>query len=178
MKAARLYGQVWVDVALKAASGDGDFATALAELRAFSQTLFSSPLAVKTFESPAVSSEEKQKMLNALGDKASLGALSRRFVLMLNQRGRLRLLPEILREVETLQIEKRGGVIGEVTSAAPLDAPVLAEIAEALGKRIQKPVHLTPRVDPAVIAGIKVTVAGVTYDGTVRSKLDRIANQI
>ncbi|NDG86009.1 MAG: ATP synthase F1 subunit delta [Proteobacteria bacterium] len=102
---------------------------------------------------------------------------SQRFLAMLNRRGRLDLLPAILKEVETLQIEKRGGVIGELVSAVPLDAGVLSGITEALSKQVQKPVHLTTKVDPAVIAGIKVTIAGVTYDGTVRSKLDRIANQ-
>jgi|GEM_PF-3334919 len=177
MKAARLYGQVLVDVALAPASGI-DLAPVVAELQAFSQTLFSNPVAVKTFESPAVSDEEKQKTLSALCEKAGLGAFSQRFLSMLNRRGRLELLPQVLKEVETLQIEKRGGVIGELVSAVPLEAGVLSGITEALTKRVQKPVHLTTKVDPSVIAGIKVTVGGVTYDGTARAKLDRIANQI
>jgi F-type H+-transporting ATPase subunit delta len=176
MKAVRLYGQVLVDVALAPSAGV-DLGSVIQELVAFSDTLFANSVAVRTFESPAVSDDEKQKTLRALCERAGLGSFSQKFLAMLNRRGRLDLLPQILKEVETLQIEKKGGVIGELVSAVPLEAGVVSGITEALTKRFQKPVHLNSKVDPAVIAGMKVTIGGVTYDGTVRSKLDKIANQ-
>jgi F-type H+-transporting ATPase subunit delta len=175
MKAIRLYAQVLVDVAHAESSGAG-IGPALSELKLFSEALRGSALGLKAFKSPMLSDEEKQKALRALCDRAQVGALSFRFLSLLLKRGRFDLLPAILLEVDRLQIEKRGGVIGDLVSAIPLDAAALSAVSEALSKKFEKPVHLNATVDPAVIAGMRVTINGVTYDGTVRSKLAKFAS--
>jgi F-type H+-transporting ATPase subunit delta len=174
MKAIRLYAQILVDVA--AAPGAGlDLNKLVLELKGFASILSESPTARKTFQSPAISEDEKNKILTALCDRDQVSPMSRRFLALLAKRGRLEVLPEILVQIETLQIEKAGGLIGDLVSAVQLDAAALSEVTQALSKKMKKPVHLNSKVDPSVIAGIKVTVSGVTYDGTVRSKLDKLA---
>jgi F-type H+-transporting ATPase subunit delta len=175
MKAVRLYAQVLVDVAHADKSGI-DLAAVLSEISSFSFALQESAIGVKAFESPMLSDEEKQKALSALCEKAAMGPYSKRFLSMLARRNRLDLLPSIISEVERLQVENKGGVIGDLVSAIPLDSAALAGISEALTKKFQKPVHLNPVVDPTVIAGMRVTINGVTYDGTVRSKLAKFAS--
>jgi F-type H+-transporting ATPase subunit delta len=175
MKATRLYAQVLVDVALSAGSGT-DISSVAAELKGFSSALLESPLGVKVFESPMLSEEEKLKALNALSEKAGLSPFACRFLSILLKRSRFDLLPAVLAEVERLQVERRGGLIGDLVSAIPLDAQALAGVTEALTKKFEKPVFLNASVDPTVIAGMRVTINGVTYDGTVRSKLAKFAN--
>ncbi len=176
MKAVRLYAQVLVDVALAPSSGL-DLVKLVTELELFRALLESSDLVLKTFGGPVVSEDEKQKALKLLCEKAGIGPVAARFLSMLNKRGRLSLLPGILKEVEVLQIERKGGVVGELVSAVALDGAVLSGLTEALTKQMKKPVSLSAKVDASLIAGMKVTIGGVTYDGTVRSKLDKLANQ-
>jgi F-type H+-transporting ATPase subunit delta len=174
MKAVRLYAQVLIDVAQAPGSGL-DFQAVIVELKAFASAFKESAIAQKTFESPVLSEEEKSKALAALCDKAGVTPIARRFLGMLARKNRLKSLEPITREAEALLIERKGGLIGELVSAVPLDAGALSGVIEALSKRLQKQVHLNTRVDPALVAGMKVTINGVTYDGTVRSKLDRMA---
>ncbi len=172
MKAVRLYAQVLVDVALAPQSGV-DLGRVIRELSAFSASFSESEIAHKVFENPAITEEERQKGLKALTSKFDLGATSERFLAILLRRGRLNLLAEIIREVEWIEIERRGGVMGEVVSAVALEPATLAGIAEALGKRLNKPVQLKQKTDPTLIAGMRVTVGGITYDGSVKGKLDK-----
>ena len=172
MKAVRLYAQVLVDVALAPQSGI-DLGRVIRELSAFSTSFGQSEVAHKVFENPAITEEERQKALKALTSKFDLGSTSERFLTILLRRGRLNLLEEIIREVEWIEIEKRGGVMGEVVSAVALEPEALSGIAEALGKRLNKPVQLKQKTDPALIAGMRVTVGGITYDGSVKGKLDK-----
>jgi len=172
MKAVRLYAQVLVDVALAPGSGI-DLGRVIRELATFSASFSQSEMAGKVFENPAITEDERQKALKALISKFDLGATSERFLSILVRRGRLNLLAEIIREVEWIEIEKRGGVMGEVVSAVALEPETLSGIAEALGKRLNKPVQLKQKTDPALIAGMRVTVGGITYDGSVKGKLDK-----
>ncbi len=172
MKAVRLYAQVLVDVALAPQSGI-DLSRVIRELSAFSESFGQSEMAHKVFENPAITEEERRKALKALTSKFDLGEVSDRFLNILLRRGRLNLLAEIIREVEWIEIEKRGGVMGEVVSAVALEPEALAGIADALGKRLNKPVQLKQKTDPALIAGMRVTVGGITYDGSVKGKLDK-----
>lgn len=173
MKAVRLYAQVLIDVTLAPSSGL-DLQAILAELRSFSAAFRESSIAQKTFESPVLSEEDKTRALAALCDRAGLSSIAKRFLTLLARKGRLESLEQIATEAEAIQIERKGGLIGEVASAVPLDSSVLSGVIEALSKRLQKQVHLHARVDPGLIAGMKITINGVTYDGTVRSKLDRM----
>jgi F-type H+-transporting ATPase subunit delta len=175
MKATRLYAQVLVDVSLAENSGV-DLAKVTDELKSFSGSLQGSAIGQRAFESPMLSDEEKQRALSALCEKAGLSPFSSRFLGMLSKRGRLELLPAILLEAERLQVEKKGGLIGDLVSAIPLDQPAISGVTDALSKKFKKPVHLNASVDPTVIAGMRVTINGVTYDGTVRSKLAKFAS--
>jgi F-type H+-transporting ATPase subunit delta len=175
MKVSRLYAQVLVDVCLSE-KPEVNLGSITAELHEFSQALVSNALALKTFDSPMLPEDEKAKAMDSLCKKAGASVLSARFLALLMKKGRLDLLPSILAEVERIQVERRGGLIGELVSAIPLDAAALSGVAEVLSKRFQKPIQLNTKVDPAVIAGIKVTINGVTYDGTIKSKLAKFAS--
>jgi F-type H+-transporting ATPase subunit delta len=175
MKAVRVYAQVLVDVALAPGSGV-DLGRMIRELSSFAGLIETSEQARKVFENPALSDSERQSTLKALVGKVDLGAVSERFLNLLLKRGRLELLPEIVREVELIEVERKGGVVGELVSAVELDAAAIESIAEALGKRLKKPVRLQQKTDAGLIAGMRVTVGGVTYDGSVKTKLEKLSD--
>lgn len=172
MKAVRLYAQVLVDVAM--APNGGSLESVSAELNEFSKMFNESPLFLKVFDNPTLADEDKQKVLKEFMAKSKLSPLSERFLSILVKRNRLNILPEVLTEIETIQVEKKGGLMGELVSAIPLEAGVANSVAQALSKKLNKPVQLKEKVDPAIIAGMRVTVGGVTYDGSVKGKLEKL----
>jgi F-type H+-transporting ATPase subunit delta len=174
MKAVRLYAQVLADVATAPNSGV-KLDALLVELNSFNTSTSGSAIFSKVFANPTLGDDEKQKALAELMKQAGLSPLSSRFLSLLARRNRLEILAEILKSVEQLQVERSGGLTGELVSAMPLAPDVVTGIQSALAKRLNKPITLKQKVDPSLIAGMRVTVSGVTYDGSVRGKLDKFA---
>ena len=177
MKAVRLYAQVLVDVA----SGQGagfSLESLLSELQNFTQMCSDSPLMLKVFDNPTLGDSEKQAVLREFFTKTKVSPLSEKFLSILAKRSRLGILGDILKEVEVLLVEKKGGMIGELTSAVPLESGVAASVAEALSKKLNRVVQLKEKVDPGIIAGMRVTIGGVTYDGSVKGKLEKLAGSL
>jgi F-type H+-transporting ATPase subunit delta len=175
MKAVRLYAQVLVDV-LSSPDSRSSMELGLKELDGFSKLIAESPLMVKVFDNPVLGDDEKQKTLKAFSQKMSLSPITEKFISMLIKRNRLGILPSILTEVESIQVQKGGGLIGELVSAVPLDVGTVTTIAQAISKKLNKTVRLKERVDPSLIAGLRVTVGGTTFDGSVRTKLNQVKN--
>ena len=173
MKAVRLYAQVLVDV-LTTPGSKYSMDSVLREIDAFSKLTIESPLMLKVFDSPVMNEEDKSKTLKAFSQKLDISQLSEKFISLLIKRNRLESLPAILTEIDSILAQKDGGLIGEVVSATPLDAATVATIAQAISKRMNKKVSLKEKVDPSLIAGLRVTVGGTTYDGSVRAKLNRV----
>ena len=173
MKVIRLYAQVLLDVVLAPGSALS-FSEVQKELASFCEIFDESPLFLKVFDNPTLGDDEKQRALAEILSRERSSPFVQKFLGILVRRNRLSLLPEILKAAQSMEIEKKGGLIGELTSAAPLDAATAKEVEDALTRKLQKPVQLKQKVDPAMIAGMKVTVSGVTFDGTVKSRLDRL----
>lgn len=175
MKAVRLYAQVLVDV-LTAPGARYTLESATRELNGFSALVQGSPLMLKVFDNPVLSEEEKSKALKGFTQKLDLSQISEKFLSMLMKRNRIGLLSSILNEVEAIQIQKSGGMMGEVVSAVPLSSEAVTSITQAISNKINKKIVLKEKVDPSLIAGMRVTVGGVTFDGSVQTKLNQVKN--
>ncbi len=98
----------------------------------------------------------------------------RRFLEVLAENRRLRLLPDIAALYEQMRFEAEKIVRVEVTSAAALDDAESARLADALRRRFGREVQVTHRVDPALIGGSIIDAGDVVIDGSLRSKLERL----
>ena len=85
-------------------------------------------------------------------------------------------------EREALLDEAWGGQINEdngilavtAVSAAPMRADLQEKLRTALEAKTGKHVELTVTVDSSLIGGIRLTMQGVQYDGSVRHHLDEL----
>jgi F-type H+-transporting ATPase subunit delta len=177
MKAVRLYAQVLVDVVSAPQSGM-TLDRMKAELSKFVEMIQESPLFLRVFDNPTLAEEDKQKALKEFAKRSDVSALTEKFLGLVTKRNRMSLLPDILHEIEVIQVEKAGGLVGKLVSAVPLEAGMVTDVAQALSKKLNKPVQLKPQVDRALIAGMRVTVAGVTYDGSIKSKLEKLTGSL
>ncbi len=172
MKPSRFYATILTDVA-NGQAGQPALQTVTAELTTLAAAMKESPLLSKVLMDPTISENERAIALNALKQKMGLSDFTNRFLLIMSKRSRLGLLAEVLEEISVIVMEKAGGVIGELTSAEALDATTVETVAAAVGKKLNKKVALKQRVDPSLIAGMRVNISGMTYDGSVRAKLNR-----
>lgn len=118
------------------------------------------------------------KTATALGEIAralSLDPLTTKFLGVLANNGRLAQLPTIIRDFGRLAAEHRGETTAEVTSAHPLGDDQLAALTAQLTARAGRAVTIDARVDPAILGGIAVKIGSRMIDGSVRTKLNTLA---
>ena len=128
-------------------------------------------------EDPGVRFEEKSRIL---GDRlGAIGPLVINLVYLLLTRGRFSILPDITTEYQHLVDEHRGIERAEVLAATPLDDQGRQKLGRHLSDIIGKKVLLEPeQVDPDLVGGVIIRVAGKLLDGSTRSKLDALKKEI
>jgi F-type H+-transporting ATPase subunit delta len=128
--------------------------------------------------SPALSSRDRTDLIHSISKKFGFPAVMTHFLDLLNRKGRLPILLEIQSSLEEVAVESQGGLMGVVSSADEIKTEDVADLANAFGRKLGKKVSFRVVRDPALLAGLKVTIGGVTYDGTLRSQLDRIGAEL
>jgi len=107
-----------------------------------------------------------------------LGEEGANFVRTLADNHRLGYLPEISALFANLKDEAEGVADVTVTSAATLDEAQRREISAALERRLGRKVRLHCEVDPALIGGAVLRSGDLVIDGSLRTRLDRIAYEL
>ncbi|TPG55566.1 F0F1 ATP synthase subunit delta [Ewingella americana] len=92
------------------------------------------------------------------------------------ENGRLRVLPEVLQQFIELRASLEAIAEVEVTSATPLSEEQQAKIAAAMEKRLSRKVKLNCKIDKSVLAGVVIRAGDMVIDGSVRSRLERLAD--
>jgi F-type H+-transporting ATPase subunit delta len=126
---------------------------------------------------PAVSNDDLAKLVSDLAGP-QLNGQSRNFVQTLAENRRLPYLPEISALFDELKDEAEGVVDVTVTSAAPLDSGQREILASALQRRLKRQIRLHLQTDPSLIGGAVLRAGDLVIDGSVRSRLDRIAYEL
>ena len=101
-----------------------------------------------------------------------------KFLLVLNDHDRLDMIRPIRRALRELYDERRRHFNVFVYSAVPLSDDFQKRVAEAVRTRFELDPILVPVVDPALLGGLKLRIGDKVYDGTVRTKLDNLRNQL
>jgi len=122
--------------------------------------------------SPVFSAEDQAKALKALLEKMGANALTSKFVLLLAQKRRLRVLTQIIQAYEHLIAASRGETEAEVTAARNLSDAEIAELKSVLKSRLGKEPRLNSKVDPTLLGGLVVKVGSRMIDSSLRTKLD------
>ncbi|MCL2332112.1 MAG: F0F1 ATP synthase subunit delta [Actinomycetia bacterium] len=62
-------------------------------------------------------------------------------------------------------------MVAEVVTAAPLSEAAKAQLIAKLSERVAQPIELRESVDPSILGGIKVTLNGQEFDGSLATQL-------
>jgi len=115
-------------------------------------------------------------LIGIAGD--SLGNEGQNFLRTLADNHRLPYLPEISAQFDALKDAAEGVADVTVISAAPLDEQQRQKITAALGRRLQREVRLHCQLDPQLIGGAILRSGDLVIDGSLRSRLERIAYEL
>jgi len=129
--------------------------------------------------SPTVPINVKRTVVSALLDAA--GASSdevRRMMMMLTDRDRLAVLPDLSAAFAERLLEAQNIIRADVASAAPLSAESRTALADALSRATGKTVRMTERVEPALVGGVVARVGTFVYDGSILRQLERIREKL
>ncbi len=107
-----------------------------------------------------------------------LGETGANFFGTLAANHRLAFLPEIAALFDELKDQAEGVADVTITSAAALDEAHRSKLAAALEKRLQRTVRLHCNTDPALIGGAVLRAGDLVIDGSLRTRLERLAYQL
>ncbi len=91
---------------------------------------------------------------------------------------RLAALPEISTLFDAFKADYDKEIEVDVTSASTLTDAQQNELVASLEKRLARKVKLNCNVDPALIAGMVINAGDTVIDGSVKSKLNRLADAL
>jgi F-type H+-transporting ATPase subunit delta len=100
------------------------------------------------------------------------------FVRTLAANRRLAYLPEISQLFDTFKDTAQGVADVTVSSAAVLDGAQQSKLAAALEKRLKRKVRLHCEIDPHLIGGAVLRSGDLVIDGSLSSRLERIAYEL
>ena len=94
------------------------------------------------------------------------------------RRGRIQELPRLSAEFRRLDDERKGITHATATSASSLTKDEAAALTHRLEEYTGGRVELDVQVDPSLLGGLVVRVGDRLIDGSVRSRLERLRNQL
>jgi F-type H+-transporting ATPase subunit delta len=127
---------------------------------------------------PKISTSQRKKVLDALATRLAVSRHVRNACMLLVDRGRAELLPAIARELRRMVDEHEGVARAEVISAEPLPKTSLDTLVKALEKATGKKIEVTTSQDAGLIAGVVTRVGGMVYDGSLRTRLARVREEM
>ncbi|MGB6605922.1 MAG: F0F1 ATP synthase subunit delta [Steroidobacteraceae bacterium] len=135
------------------------------------------PRVAALLDNPRVTPEELANLVSGIsGDKP--GSTGANFAGILAINHRLGFLPEIAALFDTFKDAALGVADVTVTSAAALDEAHRRTLTAALEKRLQRTVRLHCNTDPALIGGAVLRAGDLVIDGSLRTRLERIAYEL
>jgi F-type H+-transporting ATPase subunit delta len=171
---AARYAKALLDVSRK----ESDPQAVGRDLQGFVSLVTGHPQLARAVVNPAIPAERKAALVHALASRAAVDPIVRKLVVLLAERDRLVLLPDLLEDYRRRLMDFLNVVQAEVTSAVPLSADAVQAIERAIAERTGRTVAMTARVDAAVIGGVVTRIGSVVYDGSVKRQLEKMRDAL
>jgi F-type H+-transporting ATPase subunit delta len=166
----------YAKAAFQEAQADKDLPRWSDRLRA-AATAVRDPRVHELLGSPSVSGEDLAGFVMGVTG-APLDEHGQNFFRMLAENHRLGFLPEISTLFDEYKDEAESVIDVTVTSAAPIDTAQQQALAKALERKLKRTVRLHCATDSALIGGAVLRAGDTVIDGSLLSRLKRIAFEL
>ncbi|HEX7486714.1 MAG TPA: ATP synthase F1 subunit delta [Vicinamibacterales bacterium] len=144
------------------------------DLAAFVTLATGNPELARALVNAAIPAARKAALVGEILARMSVGPIVRKLIVLLAERDRLVLLPDLLVAYRRRLMDFLNIVQAEVTSAVPLPPEAAQAIERAIAERTHRTVALTFRVDQSIIGGVVTRIGSLVYDGSVKRQLEKM----
>lgn len=127
---------------------------------------------------PLLAEKTRLAVWDALARRLGMSRMGKNFMGLLFEKNRLVELPAIARELGLLNDKKDNRLRAELSSVVPLDNSMVVQLRSALQRSTGKAVVVSTKQDKSLIGGIVTTVGNVMYDGSLKTQLSRIKEEM
>ncbi len=131
----------------------------------------------RLIDSRVISTADRRAIIERLFS-GKVSDLTYRFLMVLNDKDRLSLLPKIARAYMQLVNNRRGHVNVDAYVATALSDDQASAVASGIGNAIGKTVTLLQHVDASLIGGLKIQIGDRLIDGSVSAQLRKIQSSM
>ncbi len=125
-----------------------------------------------------ISTTEKKNIIDLLSEKYSIDHITKNFLKLSVDRGKLKFLPYIYEMYQKRYREFIGVMSADIISAIKLDKKLIKSITEGLSKKTNKKLEVKEVVEPEIIGGIIIKTEGMKYDASLKLQLNKIKENI
>ena len=173
--AAIRYARALFDVASK----ESDIQQVGRELSGIAGLISGNEMLARTLSNPAIPAARKRAVMEQILARVgtitpSLGKL----LLLLADRDRLALVPEMTVAYESRLMEHAQVVRAQLTTAVPLGPDRVAALQQGLAGVTGRQVQLETRIDPSIIGGAVARIGSTVYDGSVTTQLQKVQERL
>jgi F-type H+-transporting ATPase subunit delta len=147
------------------------------DLHAAAGAIAADPDAARFFVSPVIDRAVKAKVVQDVFE-GKLDEISLHTLLLLVRKRREALLRPIVAEYDKLQLADSGRAPLEIVSARELAPQEMDELVVRLSRAYGKTFAVTRRVDPALLAGVRITMGDRRIDGSLAGRLDDLSRDL
>jgi F-type H+-transporting ATPase subunit delta len=147
------------------------------EIRVVQQVFSNNTAFLSVLTHPKLSLQKKKALLQETF--ASLSTPLLNTLMLLLDRHRIDIVPQLASEFVALANEERSVAEATVYSVRPLTEDEKQALSEVFAKKVGKAaLHIDNVIDPSLIGGVKLRIGNRIYDGSVSGKLERLQRQL
>jgi len=150
----------------------------LADLRAVEEVITGSQTLRTALASPAVAPSRKHAVMRRLLEPMGLDPRVRNFIYVIVDHRRAAEYPTIVDAFEHVFDERMGLIPASVSSAQELTGEQRAKVEAQVTRLAGRMTRVKFSTDPSLIGGVIAKIGSTVYDGSVRSKLERLRTQL
>ena len=173
--AATRYARALLDVAVKE---QADLDRIEDDLSQFVELFAQHPTLAKVLLNPAVPVPRKRAAVTDLLALANVSPILSKLIVLLAERDRLVLLPDLLASYRDRLLDHQHVVRAVVTTAMPIDAGRTEAIERSLATLTGRSVRLSMQIDPSILGGVIARIGSTVYDASVTRQLEKMRERL
>jgi len=172
---ANRYAKALFDVAQQE---QADLAQIDRDLQAVVLMMKASPDLARASGFSSTTEAQRRSLMESVSKAMTLSVPVTKMLVLLARTGKLELIPDLAAAYQERLLAHQNIVRADVTSAAPLSPEKTKALEESLAKVTGKKVELSVSVDPQLLGGVVARIGSTVYDGSVRTQLQRMRQEL
>jgi F-type H+-transporting ATPase subunit delta len=172
---ANRYAKALFDVALQEKA---DLSKINQDLSELSELLTSNNELMRAAERVGVPDASRKALMAEIADRLGVADQVKKLVVILTETRKLNLVKDLADAYRERLLAHQNIVRADVTSAVTLSPDKTRALADSLAKVTGKKVELQVSVDPELLGGVVARIGSTVYDGSVKTQLQRLRQEL